>query len=102
MELSNLQQFLIELNHSGKSEYNGALKNIALRLRFVSSAKVDALTAMLGSGASRNKVLNDLIEIALDEVYSKLSPEQKAHLDELESLTLADSLFVVDDSGSDK
>ena len=28
MELSNLSQFMIELKHSGKSEYHGAYKQI--------------------------------------------------------------------------
>ena len=47
MELSNLSQFMIELKHSGKSEYHGAYKQIPLRLRFISNARVTALTSIL-------------------------------------------------------
>ena len=100
MELSNLSQFMIELQHSGTSEYHGAYKQIPLRLRFVSNARVTALTSMF-SGASKNKILNDLIEIALDQVYSKMTDEQKAKFQEIESFTLADTIKIVE-SGDEK
>lgn len=100
MELSNLSQFMIELQHSGKSEYHGAYKQIPLRLRFVSNARVTALTSMF-EGASKNKILNDLIEIALDQVYEKMTDEQKAVYEEIQSLTLADTIKSVE-SGDEK
>lgn len=100
MELSNLSQFMIELKHSGTSEYHGAYKQIPLRLRFVSNARVTALTSMF-EGASKNKILNDLIEIALDQVYEKMTDEQKSVYQEIQSLTLADSIKILD-SGNEK
>jgi hypothetical protein len=100
MELSNLSQFMIELKHSGTSEYHGAYKQIPLRLRFVSNARVTALTSMF-EGASKNKILNDLIEIALDQVYEKMTDDQKAIYEEIQSFTLADTLKSAE-SGDEK
>lgn len=100
MPLSNLSQFMIELKHSGTSEYFGAYKQIPLRLRFVSNARVTALTSMF-QGASKNKILNDLIEIALDQVYEKMTDDQKAYYHEIESLTLAETIKSAD-SGDEK
>ena len=35
MELSNLSQFMIELKHSGKSEYHGAYKSLYASVLFL-------------------------------------------------------------------
>lgn len=100
MELSKLNQFMLEVSHSGKSEYSGAYKQIPLRLRFISNSKLVALSGIL-NGASKNKILNDLIEIALDQVYEKMSKDQKALFDELQSGALAGS-FINLESGDEK
>ena len=52
-------------------------------------------------GASKNKILNDLIEIALDQVYEKMTDEQKSVYEQIQSLTLADTIKSVE-SGDEK
>ena len=100
MELSKLNEFMIEVGHAGTSEYYGAYKQIPLRLRFISNSKLVALSGML-NGASKNKILNDLIEIGLDQVYEKMTEDQKATFDQLQSGALAGS-FINIESGDEK
>lgn len=100
MEMSNLSQFMIELHNSGKSEYHGAYKQIPLRLRFHSHVRLIALTGMFHN-SSKNKILNDLIEIAIDQVLEKMTPDQVKMFEELQSLAITGTLDV-DGSGDEK
>ena len=44
---------------------------------------------------------NDLIQIALDQVYEKMTDDQKAVYEEIQSFTLADTIKSVE-SGNEK
>lgn len=73
-EPTNLQLFVAELKKTGRSSYHGAYFQVPFRVQMHLHAKVEALTKHLGS--TRNKVLNDLLSIALDQVYQSLDLDE--------------------------
>jgi hypothetical protein len=74
MEPTNLQIFVAEVKGTGESEYMGVYKQVPLRLRAGVFAEVEALQEMMArtQKVSRNKVINDLLEIAIDQVKGSL------------------------------
>lgn len=74
MEPTNLQIFVAEVKGTGESEYMGIYKQVPLRLRAGVFAEVEALQEMMArtQKVSRNKVINDLLEIAIDQVKGSL------------------------------
>lgn len=73
-EPTNLQLFVAELKKTGRSNYHGAYFQVPFRIQYHLHAKVEALSKHLNS--SRNKVLNDLLAIALDQVYLSLDLDE--------------------------
>lgn len=72
---SALTLLLHELGHTGSSRYVGAVLPVSVRLELGLYAMVEVLTQR--AGTSRNKVMNQLVEVAIDTVLSEL-PEQTA------------------------
>jgi len=72
---SALTLLLHELGHTGSSRYIGAVLPVSVRLELGLYAMVDVLTQR--AGTSRNKVMNQLVEVAIDTVLNEL-PEQTA------------------------
>lgn len=72
-EPSSLQMLVSELNHTGKSQYMGLLFPVPTRLKMESYALVEALTHH--AGTSRNKIMNQLIEVGLESVLGQLSED---------------------------
>ena len=74
MEPTNLQIFVSEVKGSGESDYKGIYKQVPLRLRVGVFAEVEAFTDMMArtQKVSRNKVINDLLQIAIENVKDLL------------------------------
>ena len=69
-EPTALQQLVAELNHSGKSQYTGMLFPVPTRLQAPLYGLVEALTHH--AGTSRNKVMNQLVEVGLEATLASL------------------------------
>jgi hypothetical protein len=84
-EPTRLQMLVAEINNRGTSDYHGAYKQVPFRIQPHLYAKLTAVVALIESNqkTSRNKVLNDLLEIALDQVYNSLSPDLQNGFDQL-------------------
>lgn len=72
----------------GETHYMGVTKVISVRLPLHLSAKLQALAHK--SGRTRNSMMVNLLEVGLEEVYQRLTPETLAQLQELESEALGD------------
>lgn len=65
-----LDQIVSELNHSGKSQYSGLLYQIPVRLQADLYAMVEVLTRR--AGTSRNKIVNQLVEVGIEATLGAL------------------------------
>lgn len=74
-EPTSLDQLVSELNHSGKSQYTGVLFPVHTRLQAPLYGLIEALTHH--AGTSRNKVVNQLLEVGLEATLAAL-PEDLA------------------------
>ena len=85
-EVTALQQLVSELSHSGKSQYVGILFPVPTRLQANLFGMVEALTHH--AGTSRNKLMNQLVEVGIEETLKAL-PESVVHqIDEQASSAL--------------
>jgi len=72
-EPTKLEMLLSDLNQSGTSEYDGLLFPVSARLEPFNFGFLEALTSQ--AGTSRNKMINSLLEIAVEQVVTNLDPE---------------------------
>lgn len=70
-----LDQLVSELEHVGSSKYTGAVVPVQTRLQAHLWSLVEALTQR--AGTSRNKVMNQLVEVGLQSTLDAL-PEDVA------------------------
>ena len=77
-EPTSLEMLVAEVKGTGESEYKGLFKQIPLRLEMPIFARVEALHEMISQNQKcpRNKVLNDLINVALDQVMAQLDEDK--------------------------
>lgn len=75
-----LQQLVAELNHVGKSQYTGMLFPVPTRLQAHLFGLVEALTHH--AGTSRNKMVNDLLEVGIQATIDALPEELASQLRE--------------------
>ena len=81
-EPTKVEMLLSEINRTGKSSYAGVLKPLSIRLPIQTYAKVVAIENFIGAEkTSKNKIINDLLEIAFDQIYPSLSESQKQAFD---------------------
>lgn len=105
MEPTKLQMFVAEVQGTADSEYIGLSKQIPLRLQMDLLASVMALNTLMSERQKtpRNKVINDLVSIAVEQVVESLDREtlekfqniSSHYLDELYSSS--DSVGLTDD-----
>lgn len=86
-EPTKLQILVSEINGTAESEYVGLYKQIPFRVQMNLFARLSALHELQNSHTKtpRNALLNDLLDIAMDQVISQLDPETLQALDHLES-----------------
>jgi hypothetical protein len=70
MEPTNLQVFMGEVNKTAKTETIGVYHQVPFRMSTWNFERLEGLRNYMSE--PRNKVLNSLIEIALDQVFSEL------------------------------
>lgn len=91
-EPSNLDFFIAEITGSAESEYFGVQHQVPFRIHHHLYAKLQAIIALAQANNkarskranSRNAVLNDLLQIALEQVYLNVPDSDLANLEELE------------------
>ena len=87
-EPTKVEMLLSEINNTGKSAYSGVLKPLSIRLPIQTYAKVVAIENFIGvEKTSKNKIINDLLEIAFDQIYPSLSESQKQAFDSFLSIS---------------
>ena len=75
---STVDMFVSEISRSGESQYAGGVFPVQARLQASLYGFVEAFTAK--AGTSRNKVLNQLIEIGIEEAMKSLPPDVAAEI----------------------
>lgn len=75
-----LGQLVSELNHSGKSQYVGLLFPVPTRLQAHLYGMVEALTHH--AGTSRNKLMNQLVEVGIQATLEALPEQLVSQLEE--------------------
>lgn len=85
-----LEQLASELNHSGKSQYVGVLLPTSCRLEPGLFGMVEAMAHH--AGTSRNKVMNQLIEVGIQETLAVLSDDLVDELHRHSSVVVSDAL----------
>lgn len=84
VEPTKVQMLLSEINRTGSSSSSGALKPLSIRLPIQNYAKVVAIANFIGSETtSKNKVINDLLEIAFEQIYPSLNESQRLAFDSI-------------------
>lgn len=84
---TKLQMLVAEINGTAESEYIGVYKQIPFRVQLQLFARLSALHEMqnMHGKTPRNALLNDLLDIALDQVIGQLDADTVEHLDRLEA-----------------
>lgn len=72
-EPSKLQMFVAEIQKTGTSDFRGVVKSVTVRLPLFDFATIEALSR--AGGMPRNKVIVQLLESAIQEMWTELSPE---------------------------
>ncbi|WP_308655612.1 hypothetical protein, partial [Acinetobacter junii] len=88
-EPTSLDILVAEVKGVATSEYTGLFKQIPLRLELPIFAKVDALHTLISQNQKcpRNKVLNDLITVAIDQVMAQLDEDTVFRINQIASYT---------------
>jgi hypothetical protein len=76
-----LDMLVSELNHTGKSNYAGAVYPVHTRLQADLYGMVEALTAH--AGISRNKMMNRLVEVGVQTTLEALPDEVVLRLNDI-------------------
>lgn len=82
-----LHQLVSELNHSGKSQYLGLLFPVPTRLQANLYGMVEALTHH--AGTSRNKLMNQLVDVGIQATLAALPEEVVSQLEERSAAALS-------------
>lgn len=104
-EPSSLDMFMAQVTGTGDTDFLGTEHQISLRVNGHIHAQITAVMAIYDMYArekgrrapSRNNVLNDLLSIALEAVYSRLNDDDKKTFDQLYSPASFGSLRYVED-----
>jgi hypothetical protein len=75
---TRLEMAISLFTKTGTSEAMGSVNAISVRIPSIEYVTIEALAQY--SGLSRNKVIVQLLEVALDEVFQGLKPEQRAEV----------------------
>jgi hypothetical protein len=102
---SNLDLFIAEVTGSGESVYSGVQIQVPFRIHSHLYYKLQALMALSHAhnqarsklANSRNAFLNDLLQIALDDVYSNISDDDLDQLIHFETQFAIGSLKYLED-----
>lgn len=97
-EPTKLEMFLAEIQKTGTSESYASVHSVTVRLPSIDFATIEALCRT--SGLARNKVIVNLIQVGLDEMWNGVNPEMRDVISDLQGIVLRD--LVLDDQGNVK
>lgn len=108
-EPSNLDFFIAEITGSAESTHAGLQHQVPFRIHHHLYSKLCAIIALAEANnsarskrpPSRNAVLNDLLTIALDQVYSKVPESDLLNLRDLEAMFSSNNLKYEEDKKND-
>jgi hypothetical protein len=72
-EPTPLQMLIASINKTGTSKYSGLVHQIPLRVEYPLFSRIEMITRY--TGISRNKIINDLLWVGIEEVLNNLDPE---------------------------
>lgn len=87
-EPTKLQMFVAEIQKTGSSEYRGAVHSVTVRIPSFDFCTIEALSR--AGGMPRNKVIVNLLESAIQEMWGELSPEMHETVSLLQGTILQD------------
>lgn len=87
-EPTKLEMFVSELEKTAISDGRGAVKSVTVRLPLVDFATIEALSR--AGGMPRNKVIVKLVESAIQEMWTELSPDMHEVVTGLQGQILQD------------
>lgn len=88
--ITRLDHVLGMLEKRADSEYTGAMHAISVRLPIVTAATIDAFAKH--SGHSKNKIVVELLELAIEEVTAQISDKDGSRITSLRSKILREML----------
>lgn len=97
-EPTKLQMFLGQIQSTASSESFGSVHSVTVRIPSVDFAAIEALSRT--SGLARNKVIVNLIQVALEETWQALDPEIHDAVSGIQGVILRD--LVQDNQGNVK
>lgn len=81
-EVSKIDMLMSEFQNQGKSEWRGLVKTISVRIPVGDFSSIDAFSRH--TGMSKNKVIVQLLNVALDGVVAGLDRKNRKALDQLQ------------------
>lgn len=95
---TKLEMFLAEIQKTGTSESIGSVHSVTVRMPTIEFATIEALCRT--SGMARNKVIVNLLQVALDQMWENVHPDMRDVIAGLQRIILSD--LVQDDEGNIK
>lgn len=87
-EPTKLEMFVAEIQKTAVSGGHGVVQSVTVRLPLVDFATIEALSR--AGGMARNKVIVKLLESAIQEMWTELSPEMHEIVSGLQASILMD------------
>lgn len=84
--ITRLDHVLGMLEKRASSEFHGAMHPISVRMPIIAAATIDAFAKH--SGHSKNRIIIELLELAIEEVTSQISEEDGERITKLRSKIL--------------
>lgn len=85
-EPTKMEMFVAEIQKTGSSEGWGVVHSVTLRIPSVDFATIEALSR--AGAMPRNKVIVSLLESAIQEMWSELSPDMHETVSSLQATIL--------------
>lgn len=97
-EPTKLAMFLTEVQKNGVSETSTSVHSVTVRMPSITFTTVEALARV--SGMARNKVIVNLLDVAIDEMWKGLDAETRDVVASLQGIVLSELMH--DDKGNIK
>jgi len=81
-EISKIDMLMSEFQNQGKSEFRGLVKTISVRIPVADFSSIEAFARH--TGMSKNKVIVQLLNVALDTVIPGLDRKNRKAFDQLQ------------------
>lgn len=92
--ITRLDHVLGMLEKRASTEFHGAMHPISVRLPIITAATIDAFAKH--SGHSKNRIIIELLELAIEEVTSQIGDEDGENITRLRARILGDMVGPAD------